>query len=404
MATLGGIPIADRASEFESGSAFLLVRPSRIDRVVNLPSGAQVELRSGKPYIVSRLKSASNPPEVFAIGYDSAQIALDLLSVAGITDQSTRDSENSHILWWRENAVQVLRIVDTSVVESKLSISVRFIDDKGNIETPPEPALPTYHESLRFFRISQTSDDIFDAYRNMWLAFESVLSYKYPKNSGESEKDWLRRALGLANATISLAQAFNPSDPDIVADIIKHLYNDTRLKLFHSKEGKPHIVPNTWKDIQAVSEALKKLTNLFVLLAKHWLALQRGGGILTELGFKAQVSPILTDAQILVSADSSPLDPDETLDSPTFADVITLNTNTTPQWIDTGLAGAFGSIELSDRSVPYRVSRLGLSSNNQLMLLGLIEAELICSSIDRLEAQMRLRIHNANLPRYLFTH
>jgi hypothetical protein len=57
-------------------------------------------------------------------------------------------------------------------------------DKKGNVVSPVLSP-PRHHIAFRFFRLAQTSDDLFDAYRNMYLAFEALLSTKHPKPAAE---------------------------------------------------------------------------------------------------------------------------------------------------------------------------------------------------------------------------
>ncbi len=61
-------------------------------------------------------------------------------------------------------------------------------DADGNL-VPPVPTPPlAWHESLRYFRLSQTTDDLFDAYRNAYLALESILSSIAPQRTDAAGK------------------------------------------------------------------------------------------------------------------------------------------------------------------------------------------------------------------------
>jgi hypothetical protein len=40
--------------------------------------------------------------------------------------------------------------------------------------------MPEHHIGFRFFRLAQVTDDLYDAYRNMYLAFEVLLSSRVP--------------------------------------------------------------------------------------------------------------------------------------------------------------------------------------------------------------------------------
>jgi hypothetical protein len=68
-----------------------------------------------------------------------------------------------------------------------IRITVR--DQDGN-EVPSEPIRPDYHPALRFYRLSQVTDDLYDSYRNMYLAFEMLISSRFQKGN-EQELKWL---------------------------------------------------------------------------------------------------------------------------------------------------------------------------------------------------------------------
>ena len=65
-----------------------------------------------------------------------------------------------------------------------------------------------WHESMRYFRISQITTDMFDAFRNLYLALESLLSHIAPvrlRPNGrpdEGEGQWAKRALQAASVLL----------------------------------------------------------------------------------------------------------------------------------------------------------------------------------------------------------
>lgn len=44
-----------------------------------------------------------------------------------------------------------------------------------------------HHIGFRYYRLAQSTEDLYDGFRNMYLAFEVLLSSKYPKVRGEQE-------------------------------------------------------------------------------------------------------------------------------------------------------------------------------------------------------------------------
>lgn len=88
-------------------------------------------------------------------------------------------------VWAPSPGLPVLRIV--SEVHTTFS---------GTVGGPPHPPCAAWHESMRFFRVSQTTDNRFDAFRNLYLALESILSKIAPVKSrangrsDEGEGEW----------------------------------------------------------------------------------------------------------------------------------------------------------------------------------------------------------------------
>jgi len=57
----------------------------------------------------------------------------------------------------------------------------------------------------------------------MYLAFEVLLSSKYPKVRGEQEIEWLERGLREATETLRLRDLVPADDPDPVAAILQRV-------------------------------------------------------------------------------------------------------------------------------------------------------------------------------------
>ena len=111
-----------------------------------------------------------------------------------------------------------------------------------------------WDESLRYFRLSQATDDLFDAFRNLFLALESILSLKTPQQSEGSESKWLRRAWGAARERMSSPQV--PSDPATLSDSALTRLKYVRNALSHAKrDRKPHL-PEHAASRTVVSEAV----------------------------------------------------------------------------------------------------------------------------------------------------
>lgn len=401
MASLGSIQFACEDTEFKAGAAFLLGQPCKIKEQVSFEAFSEIEVDVGNPYVVAHIKDASSSSEAFSISHEAAQKGLDLLSIEGKANLSIRNAVDECLIWWRSDSKRILRAVSTVPFGIAFSSAMLVVyDSDGNEKPDPEPPAPIYHPSLRYFRVSQVTDDLFDSYRNMWLSFESLLSYKYPKANTEGERGWLIRALGNVNNEFDLSNAYKPTGEDIVSEIIEELYQDARLPLFHSKEDL--FLPQALPDRDTVSEALPKLARLVLLLVRNWLNIRRIDGGFTYVGFDVATKPILENSFILVSDDNSPFNGGETLSHPAYDNAVKMTTRYAPELSKPGLNVALGTVTTDKLEQLSKIARFGLIFNNEVGLVEIIETGLAYEGIDQLEAQMAIRLRNIQRPKLLF--
>jgi hypothetical protein len=177
-----------------TGAGFTFGGIARTDAQVALTSGWTAEVLAGTQTIVARGRRASGYEAVRDAGLDAAQEALDLLCIRGTLSLSIVRVETSHFAWWTESSRTIMRIVGVADLNVGVTVTASVVDAHGN----PKHATPlpvVWHPSFRYFRVSQTSTDLFDAYRNLYLALESILTTIVPVRHSERESSWLRRAL-----------------------------------------------------------------------------------------------------------------------------------------------------------------------------------------------------------------
>lgn len=401
MAQLAGVGIADRDSALDSGIALLLTQKSSIDDVVQPDSKWEVEVRSDNPYVIARGTGPTDSSTAFALAYEAVQKGLDLLSVTGKANLSIRNASEESLVWWREDQAQVLRVVGSAGLTVNVSVMLEVRDEFGNVKPQPPAQPPKYHESLRYFRLSQVTEDLFDAYRNMWLSFELLLSSEFPKNGREIT--WLRRALSQTHESLDLHQVFQPTGSDAVAEIVDELYIGTRLPLFHATEQRTVFMPHSLRDRQTVSVALRKLTKLVLFLIDKWLNAKRVSGVMTSYAFDTTIGSIISSSEILVSDDNTPADPAHgTRANAGFESAIALATKHAPELSESGRQFALGTVDSTDLQMLEKITKFALADGDDLISYHTLEAELIHESIDRLEAQMGFHLINAREPKYLF--
>jgi hypothetical protein len=410
VATLDGVLIADNRSAFASGIALLLQQECQVNEVVSLDPNWEVEVRAGSAYVVARTKSPSmncqarggdrKVSEIFLDAYEVAQKGLDFLSVTGKEDLSIRDAMNESLVWWREDEVQVLRVIGT--VRSGFSVSANLVRDEfGNVKPPKVPS-PVYHECLRYFRLAQVTDDLFDAYRNLWLSLEMLLSSRVPKTSGE--RVWLRNALTQAHDDLDLTKALGPSGSDVVADIIDEFYDNARLPLFHATASRRVFVPHSLRDRETVSKSLRKLSRLLLFLIDKWLNIRRSSGGVSYYFFDTGITSALADCEILVTDNDAPADSaHRTRADAGLESAVSLKTRHAPGLSSPGRQFWLGQADTADLLDLTKITRFAVESDDTLCSYHELEAELLYSGVDRLEAQMGFLMVNVQEPKYLFT-
>ena len=137
---------------------------------------------------------------------------------------------------------------------------------------PPIPAAtPILHQAyFRFYRLSQLTDDLFDAYRNAYLCLECLVSAESPKSPSESEVAWLKRVLGgslLAGLPTGIA----------VDQTVERLYKRGRLPLFHAKTGASFYSPQG-AERERVQPLFAELTTLLAALFRYKFGNSSSGG------------------------------------------------------------------------------------------------------------------------------
>ena len=95
--------------------------------------------------------------------------------------------------------------------------------------------LKVWHESSRYYRVSESSTDLYDSFRNLYLAIEALLSDVVPpttKPNGnlEGDSEWLERALRLVGQTVdlSLCAPQSPKAPVASRDVVFDRSADVR--------------------------------------------------------------------------------------------------------------------------------------------------------------------------------
>jgi len=129
------------------------------DWVETLENGAAVEVRRGSnAAILGGLDARLSIDDVARDARGLVNTALDLMAVRSLGGYSLTDATSPTITWALRGATTMRT---TSDLHMTFGLSV------GGRAKPPPSA---WHPSMRYFRLSQTTTDLFDAFRNLYLA------------------------------------------------------------------------------------------------------------------------------------------------------------------------------------------------------------------------------------------
>jgi len=262
---------------------------------------------------------------------------------------------------------------------------------------------------LRYFRLAQLTDDLFDAYRNLYLALESILDRMAPQTikaagkPAEGESAWFKRALGIADTRVGLALFAPQGSTNPVQDLYNELYMATRTALFHSKSSRQSILPHApGKGHEDVAAAVERLSRLYIALAEKELGTRSVMGVVTYAGFdlmtgglKSRLRLQITDAAAAAHADM------EVLNS-TGGAVIDLNTRHAPELEKPFMRSFLGTAKAAEIGKLSRLAVLAANVDDKLAAYASIEGELILGGVDRLEGQVAVRMRNARQPKAYF--
>lgn len=276
-----------------AGAAFRLDVPSSVTTQIQHPTG-NVTLREGAPYVTIALHSCHNADAARSLAWQAVQEALDVLAARARIALATSLGEQEFLTWYRGDSGLHLTCVDTGC--ATWSANFNF---QGSLSSLlPQPAPFVHHAALRFYRLSQVSSDLFDAYRNAYLSLECLLSDVSAKISNERELDWLKRVV----STHFSSAVPSGIDANTALDSI---YKKGRNPTFHAKSGETFYAP-LGKERQEVQAQFETLSILLTALLRHKLGSTNvgGWGNMSQAVHDAQARTTFSfDELILKSAD-----------------------------------------------------------------------------------------------------
>ncbi len=279
MIRLGGIA-ATKALQ-TSGAFFNLVAAPRRPRAVATTEGVVHFAPNWAHALVAQDQLIEDDDELLATSWEQLQRSLD---VRAISDRAVVDSKDAHqfaILWRYMTSQTYVTIMENITQGIRVDLFWEKKRDGAVIARSEDEPDPDWHESFRYLRRAATAQDVFDAYRNCYLAFEALLATVVPPLLRERDVDWIKRGLktlGAQGLDLSQYTAGSPS----AGTWVKEQHEVFRCALFHAKPNQPtpRRLPASFQQRAEVSSALVSLN----LLVEEILRLFFAGASLTSGG------------------------------------------------------------------------------------------------------------------------
>jgi hypothetical protein len=353
---------------------------------------------------------AGPPEQLLEEAVAHAQRALDLLAIQGIAAVPLADPDARNSLIW--NAGRETRLRIWVVTPLPVTIGPAVVSVSGQL--PASPSARQWDESYRYFRHSQTTDDLFDAFRNQYLALESLLSQMAPPvvrppnvlsrawaavrgvsaaSRFEPENAWLRRALLKAHNRVPLTpfiQATPSKAPKKMASALRRVRN----AVFHAKRGAPSHIPYEAESRAQVADMLDRIGRMYVALTSQVLGVNFGSGGMTHAGFESMCKALLPQ-DVHVTDDPSPGKEDDTAVNPLGGKRMVLKS-----WHDASLDAPFFMAvrgEASAAEVAARVGsvrRIATTHAGNLAMYDTLERPLSLEEVDMLDVVFGIRGFN----------
>jgi len=243
---------------------------------------------------------------------------------------------------------------------------------------------------MRYFRYSQLRDDLYSAYRDAYLALESILSTAAAPNAGEGERAWhLRASRVLEAGGLDFAALAPTGGGDAVTRFVDDQFKAHRCALFHAKVNQQHFLPGVLTDRKFVAEALERLGRFLTQAANQVLGASNMIGVVTYHGMKMHADLMAPGLELAVSDDEAPVVPEDTEISPSGKAVTMLPTMYVGVvdgiGYDFGFHGEIAVADLANTTINTTASRVP----DALMTRGNVDT-LVVDGADRFQYHMVL--------------
>lgn len=408
MARIGSTFIAgkeDLDGKYKCGISFSLSTNSTTSYIHETANGAwQVELTKGSADVVARTSLAVPYDELQTIGFAVIQEALDIISVKGQPSFTLSDPAHSSVGVYHKDEKFILFSYSLFDLAMGMQVEITQTDADGNEIKPPAPPEPVWNESFRYYRLSQASRDLFEAYKNLFLAFEALLNSIFPKKKSEGEAAWLKRCLTALNNNSSLAHYTPTGVEDPIEYIINSQYKNTRCRLQHAKFPAASL-PHSTLTPSEVQQAYEELIRIWRHIAGIYFNVSTGGGVITYAGFASLMKNAFNGgASIHYTTDNSPPQSEDTQVSPSGHPT---HEFTETKHVGQVKPGVVRTVAYEAIAKPEKydtpIHRVCTTTSSTLMGVAYIKSGLMVLGVDEWQCIHDIRLINTSQPKLEFT-
>lgn len=392
--------LAGGAASFE-----LIKAPKQSLLKSSLNEGWEAEVCGDLPRITVRFTQPLLRDELLDAAIVRSQQFLDFLSVQAREHLVIRNAVDVCILMFIRGGRRILHHRDVSDMGISLKASATVIRRGGTVVEPQSVLEPSWTPAFRYYRLSQTSDDLYESYRNMYLAFESTLSELFPKRNGEGEKTWLHRALLGVEQSGDFAW-FTPAASRSLADyFMNEQYETVRCKIFHSKLGAQNLLPQESPAHARVLQAYEQLASLWEGVARKRYAARLPSGGMSYFGFKSMCDGVFSKIKFWLTEDSAPFDKEDNAISPNGLPLFPFEVNQYLGEQSPGRVAHIASVPVSSFPPKQIVGRVGatLDTDDKALLVSQLLGGLDLDEADEFESVHVTQLVNRDAPRAKFS-
>lgn len=281
-------------------------------------------------------------------------------------------------------------------------LSLTVTDAAGNIVSPVSTK-PKWQPVLRYYRLSQTRDNFFDAYRYMFLALEALLSSLWPMKTKpkEREVDWLLRAVGELSKRINLTRYVNCTTGDEIQAFVDTHYVQYRLPLFHSKKSSTTL-PHEGLLESDLMNVYTQLTRLVRESLNVFFDLQGQSGVFTNYVFQSGINNFLETTGLYAAFTyvDGEHDVEKRIEQAEAKELIRFGKVESEPEGNLGHRRVIATKEMSRTCAKSEINHLGFIANDQWLITSTLDHSINLVGIDVFRFEVEFKMINLNAPKW----